>query len=339
MAKAKEIEGLDCHASAMTGIRLVLLTRLSEVCEFRAAALDWSSMSGVHDMRVASRRLRSVLRDFQPYLSEKVRQRRLRELARALGSVRDEDVAIAALEALIEEAPEEARAGLNEIIEERRRKREGAREALKGGIGETEVTALREKLAARVEQATQGRAGAAEGASDKGSGGKSFHDVGRELILKSLGEFLSLGASLYRPFEVEPLHQMRISAKRLRYALELFSACWGEALHAFAEEVAKMQGSLGDLHDADVWIEDFGQRLSRGAAEQSAPDSARIAAVWLLEHFMKERTRHYRHALTRWCEWEQTNFASRLKETLSEKAAKEKATESAEPEPTISSPS
>jgi CHAD domain-containing protein len=335
MAKAKEIEGLDCHASAVAGIRLVLLTRLGEVCDGRAAALDWSSMSGVHDMRVASRRLRSALRDFQPFLSEKVRQRRLRELARALGSVRDEDVAIAALEALSAEAPEEARAGLNEIIEERRIRRESAREALKGAISETDVAALREKLSARFEQAAQRREGSTEGANDKGSGGLSFSGAGREIIHNSLDEFLKLGESLYRPFEVEPLHQMRIAAKRLRYALELFSACRGEPLHAFASEVAKMQGSLGDLHDADVWIEDFGQRLSRGAqgaVEQSAPDPARIAAVWLLEHFMKERTRHYRHALTRWCEWEQTSFSQRLTETLSEKAA-----ESAEPEPTISS--
>jgi CHAD domain-containing protein len=338
MAKAKEIEKLDCHAPVAAGMRLVLLTRLGEMCGLRGAALDWSTMNGVHDMRVASRRLRSVLRDFQPYLTEKIGQRRLREVARALGGVRDEDVAIAALESLVAEAPEEAIPGLNEVIEERRVRREAARESLKGAIGEADISRLQEKLSTGFEQATPGRDEDGEGAISNDSGGKSFRDAGREIILKSLEEFLKLGESLYRPFEVEPLHRMRIAAKRLRYALELFSACWGEPLHAFASEVAKMQGALGDLHDSDVWIADFGKRLTRGegSAEVNAPapDPTRLAAVWLLEHFMKERTRHYRHALTRWCEWEQTGFSSRLKEALSENAV-----EAAEPQPTISSAS
>jgi CHAD domain-containing protein len=333
MAKAKEIEGLDCHAKAEAGVRLVLLTRLGEMCELRSAALDWSSMDGVHDMRVASRRLRSALRDFQPFLSEKLRQRRLREVARALGSVRDEDVAIAALESLRAEAPEEAVAGLHEIIEERRVRRESAREALKGAISETEISSLQEKLLLRFEQATRGRDDGSVNGNE--SGGQSFREMGREIILKSLEEFLKLGESLYRPFEVEPLHQMRIAAKRLRYALELCSPCWGEQLHTFASEVAKMQGALGDLHDSDVWIEDFGKRLARGgrpvAESAAAPDSARLAALWLLEHFMKERTRHYRHSLTRWREWAQTNFHSRLKETLSENSV-----ETAEAQPAAS---
>src|SRR2546421_11330099 len=102
MAKAKEIEGLECRAGAAQGMRLVLLTRLGEVCEHRAAALDRRGEDGVHDKRVASRRLRSVLRDFRTHMRgckqfEEARAE-LKRLADALRAVRDEDVAVSAIE-------------------------------------------------------------------------------------------------------------------------------------------------------------------------------------------------------------------------------------------------
>src|SRR4029453_12774743 len=101
MAKAKRIKGIDCKSVASAGIKLVLLTRFDELCSFQAAALDWSDPEGVHSMRVASRRLRSALRDFTPYLHKRRLSsvlKSLRDIADALGEVRDQDVAIMALE-------------------------------------------------------------------------------------------------------------------------------------------------------------------------------------------------------------------------------------------------
>ncbi|MBD0327168.1 MAG: CHAD domain-containing protein, partial [Pyrinomonadaceae bacterium] len=137
MVKAKKIEGLNCEGNAAVEIQRVLRERLEEMCEFRAQALEWSDPEGVHDMRVASRRLRSTLRDFKPYL----RARKLaavaadlKQVADALGAVRDEDVAIMALEELQREAPEEVAAGVAEIVDERRARQATARAALARAI-------------------------------------------------------------------------------------------------------------------------------------------------------------------------------------------------------------
>ena len=332
MVKAKLIEELDCHAPALAGIRLVLLTRLEEMCQLRAAALDWSDIEGVHDMRVASRRLRSALHDFRPYLRKKVRQKGLRRMARALGAVRDEDVAIAALQKLAAEVSEDAEAsedvaaGLNHIIDERSWRRERARKALERVISEWRVLRLREKLGFRFVRATQSPYEESPDAEANHSEGLSFRRAGSEIISKRLKEMYELGESLYHPFEVEPLHDMRIAAKRLRYAMELFSQCFGESLAPFSEEVAQIQDSLGELHDCDVWIEDLGNRLrqSYDAVEESTGSrhAAHVAAAWLLQHYTKARAKHYRRALARWREWEQVEFSSRLLETLSEDAEK-----------------
>src|ERR1700750_488555 len=99
MATAEKLEGFDCEAGALEGIRAVLRGRLAEMYDLRAVALRWEEIEGVHRMRVASRRLRSALRDFDDFIESKgVPQRRLKEVADALGKVRDQDVAIAALE-------------------------------------------------------------------------------------------------------------------------------------------------------------------------------------------------------------------------------------------------
>src|SRR4026208_1389793 len=123
MAKAKKIRGLKCNAPASQGIQLVFSTRFNEMIEWRKTALDWSDPEGVHSMRVASRRLRSTMRDFLPYVPKRsftsvIKQ--LKSLADALGDVRDQDVAIQALEEIAQKAPGEYPAALRQSIEKRK---------------------------------------------------------------------------------------------------------------------------------------------------------------------------------------------------------------------------
>jgi hypothetical protein len=129
---------------------------------------------------------------------------------------------------------------------------------------------------------------------------------------------------------------MRIAAKRSRYAIELFAPCWIEPIHSYAKEIARLQTSLGELHDCDVWIEEIGLALRETEREATAgadttgegkigdaaatydinSDGAqgrdRSAAVWLLAHFVRERAYHFRDALLRWHEWETGGFKARL---------------------------
>src|SRR5260370_14517342 len=97
MAKVKYISGLDCSAPADKMVRLVLRTQLKAMCDLRDKALEWHDPEGVHDMRVLSRRLRSAISDFKPFWRKSsVPRLKLRAIAKSLGAVRDEDVALAA---------------------------------------------------------------------------------------------------------------------------------------------------------------------------------------------------------------------------------------------------
>ncbi len=311
MAKAKEITGLDCAANALEWAAIVLRVRFEEVIERRDAALDFSDIEGVHAMRVATRRLRSALRDFLPLLKKrplkKVRKN-LKEIADALGAVRDQDVAILALEHLqaaaeIDQISEQIKEGIEKLLEERRAARETAQANLIQALDADGLAKLQTNFTAALDKAVR---------KNKRTRVVSFTEAGREAVAASLQELCDLGVSLYEPFKVERLHEMRIAAKRLRYAVELFTACWGERVAPFAVEIAEMQSFLGEVHDCDVWLENLSVRM-RGRQNGAVTGSEHKAAVWLLSEFIKTRTKNYRAALKLWSEWETTDFTERMR--------------------------
>ena len=314
MAKAKEIIGLDCAANALEWAEAVLRVRFEEVIELRGAALDFSDIKGVHGMRVASRRLRSALRDFLPLLKKRPLRRvrkKMKEIAGALGAVRDQDVAILALENLqaaaeIDQIGEQIKEGIETLLEERRAVRERARTNLTKTLAVGNTAGLQQDFTVALDKAVR-----------KNKRGRivSFNEAGREAVAASLEELCDLGGSVYEPFNIEKLHEMRIAAKRLRYAVELFTACWGAKVAPFADEIATMQSLLGEVHDCDVWLENLGGQM-RKRQNGAASASQQKAAVWLLSKFIKNRTKNYCAALKLWNEWEATNFTERMQATI-----------------------
>ena len=308
MAKAKRVKGIKCNTAAAAGIKLVLVTRFEELYAFREAALNWSDPEGVHSMRVASRRLRGALRDFTPYLRKRDLtsiQRQLKSLAAALGEVRDQDVAIMALEKIAKHAPAQVSTALKEYIDTRMEVRDRAREELTLLLDKTAFDELAASFSDGVDKATTATGTETE---------ITFRKMSQAVILDRLKELEKLSNSLFDPFEIEALHEMRIAAKRLRYALELFRQCWGSPLGTYANRCARIQTALGDVHDCDVWVESFTKQI---AAARKDKNNERVAAfVWLLGHFVKLRTKHLRQAFDRWCSWEAHDAGAKLRAAL-----------------------
>lgn len=333
MAKAKLIQGVDCDGPAAENIRQVLGLRLEEMCSLRERALDWNNPEGVHDMRVASRRLRGAVRDFLPYMSKRplfVCLKEIKEVARSLGCVRDYDVSMLELEKVAAKAPHEFSVGVRQVARHRQEGRKEARIKLTEVLDADAIAQLRENFVKALEAATAASAGP-RGATRKflsAPAGQTYREVARAVIVRRLEKFEELAGCFQRPLKVKPLHRLRIGAKHLRYAVELFEHCWGSdamlsvkaekpaagSLTFLAGKVAAMQASLGQLHDADVWIESFGE-LS--ANDQSVIDfDQRGTAIWLLSHFIKLRSKHLSEALMQWNEWRTENFSRQIREAI-----------------------
>jgi len=123
VARAREVE-LDCEASFALAAARVVEVRAAEVFEHSAGVLDLDDVEPVHDMRVATRRLRAALEIFEPCFPRKRHRktlRRVKALADALGERRDLDVEIELLGSLAGEVGGEPLAALVEDLRARQR--------------------------------------------------------------------------------------------------------------------------------------------------------------------------------------------------------------------------
>lgn len=74
----------------------------------------------------------------------------------------------------------------------------------------------------------------------------------RLIVAGRLDELRSFAAQALGPDAVTAQHDMRIAAKRLRYALEILGPCIGEPAEPARLAARDLQSALGDLHDCDV---------------------------------------------------------------------------------------
>jgi CHAD domain-containing protein len=156
MARAQPIPTLDCEDSFATAAAKVVSTRATEVFELRAGVLDLDDIEPLHDMRVATRRLRAVLEIFAacfPRRAQRTVLRDVKRLADALGARRDPDVQIAALVGHVEQAPAADRRGVEVLLDRLRGEQGAANAALSQALAEADRSDLRGRLEALVEEA------------------------------------------------------------------------------------------------------------------------------------------------------------------------------------------
>jgi hypothetical protein len=114
----------------------------------------------------------------------------------------------------------------------------------------------------------------------------------RRILAFRLDEVLFWRHSLTDPAALTDLHNLRIAAKRLRYALESFEICFPGSKRILGKLTA-LQEAVGDIHDVDVLIDILRSRLRvvDAAAEQAA------VQVMRSEGSAGEQSNRLRHVL------------------------------------------
>src|SRR5262245_40666535 len=115
MAKARPIEGLDAEEPYAAAAAKIVAVRSREVADQSRDVLEVADIERVHDMRVATRRLRAALEIFEPCFPAGPYADALaevKELADALGERRDRDVTIEALERFLDRVASPDRPGV-----------------------------------------------------------------------------------------------------------------------------------------------------------------------------------------------------------------------------------
>jgi CHAD domain-containing protein len=228
---------------------------------------------GVHDVRVAVRRLRSalaLLEDAPGFDVDDLKRwrKRLKDLAAALGAVRDLDVQIGRLSAYRDAHPE-LRAGLQPIWDEMTQERDKARgEMLDALDGDKIRDTLRTLHGFATEQ------------PDEPSDEETIlvrHFAGGA-VWRRYEDVLRHECQL--PTESAPvLHEIRIACKRQRYALEMFAHAFGSHVDPLIAILVTIQDCLG-AHQDCVVARGYLERSRAEASEASEASDQRALAVY-----------------------------------------------------------
>jgi CHAD domain-containing protein len=186
----------------------------------------------VHDFRVAIRRLEPLLVVFRSCFAPARRREALRQMAEAMslaGNVRDCDV----ISEEIGKLHGKGRARLQQEIAKRRARAAGK---LTAWIEAWSAAGLPEKWG---ENLLKPGAAVLEPAS-----------AATRTLPKLADEFLRAGdAAVARKASGRQLHRLRISAKQLRYTLEIFAGFYGPEAAKIIESVRQAQGLLGNINN------------------------------------------------------------------------------------------
>lgn len=205
---------------------------------------------GVHQSRVALRRLRSVLKVFRPaFDGHAIRawDAELGALARRLGAARDWDVFLEGTGAALAEALDGDQA-VPRLIQAAERERALAyaalAETLAGGAFRASVWHGVSLLADLDREWEPQRPEAAPDAPLPAFGA---------LVLRRRWKRLRAAGAAVEELPPAALHELRLDVKRLRYAAELFAALWpGKAPRRLLRRLAALQEALGRANDAVV---------------------------------------------------------------------------------------
>jgi CHAD domain-containing protein len=158
MAKARPIPELATAITFREAAAHTVETRALEVFEHAGGVLDTGDIERVHDMRVATRRLRAAMEVFSVCFPRKQFKRTLRDvkaLADALGERRDPDVHIEELERIAAALTRADASGIRSLEDALRAEQAAGNEALAAKLREIEDTDLRGRLEALVAAARQ----------------------------------------------------------------------------------------------------------------------------------------------------------------------------------------
>jgi CHAD domain-containing protein len=241
----------------------------------------------VHQLRVATRRLRATLRLFAPLLSRRfgdAAHRDLAWLAGAIGRTRDLDVLFAAVKTRARRLEPTLRAGLGPLGLAIQEKRSVAHSALVAALRTPRAHRLLRQLTAFVESPGARRRTPRLG------------DAAPDLIRPFVRAVRRAGRSLDADAEPAAFHRLRVRVKRLRYALETLRGLGDRPTRRLLTRLEDLQDTLGQSQDAAaqvVWLHAW-------AKTPGAPVETLLPTGALIELLARRGKKYCRRALRRW---------------------------------------
>ena len=253
-AERRKHPGIKAADTMAEAARKTLRFHFTRMVEHEPGTRLGEDPEELHDMRVATRRMRAALHVFGDHLEPQAMKpflRGLRRTGRALGAVRDLDVFFEKTKLYLDALPSERKGELEPLLAVWRAERERARERLIAHLDGPRHKQFTERFGVFLEKPN---AGARPWLT---AGGEALPHRVSHVLPAVLYERVSAVRAYDEPLaEADPplvrFHRLRIAGKFLRYTLEFFEEVLGAEAKPLIKTTRHLQDHLGDLQDAVV---------------------------------------------------------------------------------------
>ena len=257
-------------------VTTVLLARRARALKRHLKEAVAGDGHGVHQARVASRRLREavpVLAKGLEHTKAGKARKKIRRLTRALGSIRELDVTVALVDELArrETLP---RLALEQVRAHVIRERDKRLQTMTRRIERVNVSKLERRL---------GSLSAALEAAD----GDPWRKTLATRLLQRSKRLEAAVREVGQLYEAERLHRVRIGAKKLRYAMEVAAETGTTAAGQAVRTLKRTQDALGRLHDLQV-LQTHVADVQAQPSTTTLPDGG----LEVISRFLEEECRH-----------------------------------------------
>ena len=282
------VAGLDPGTPFHAAAAIILKAKAKPMFALEKAVRSGKDVEALHDMRVASRRVREAMEIFQPCYEAKAfrkHYRGVRRVTRTLGTVRNLDVCIDFFSGLRKRSDgTKERDAVAYLLNRKKGERKRAHKKMVQKLDKLDLKGMRQSLRAFFSDPVS------DGDAEEGNQDMVIRT--RAIVEDRLDNVFGYRTAIEHESDVDALHQMRIATKKLRYAMEtLYVAFDEDGFDEVYNRVKGMQEMLGNIHDLDVFVG------MAAEVKEEVEDRKRTRALVPGMIRMEERIRGQRHEL------------------------------------------
>lgn len=249
-AKTLKSPGVERNDTLAEAARKILRYQFAQMLLKEEGTRLGEDIEALHDMRVATRRMRAALDIFGESFTPKTTKtllKGLRQTGRRLGRVRDQDVFIDNARQYLLTLPEEQRPGLNPLITNWEDARQRYRQEMLTHLDSKAYRGFKEDFLVFVNTT-----GAGIHPQNTGFLTPSLvREIAPQLIYSCLADVRAF-EPIIDTATLPQFHALRIAFKKFRYAVEFFQEVLGQEVRQVIIDLKKIQDHLGELNDAQV---------------------------------------------------------------------------------------
>ncbi|HYR02018.1 MAG TPA: CHAD domain-containing protein [Syntrophobacteria bacterium] len=262
---------IGSHTPLWLAARALLAMRQKEFSRRWQQVQEGFDAEPIHDLRIASRRLREGVALFAPCYPAKPLSRiirRVKGVTRLLGDMRNTDEALLYFTSLAERTDDSTAAALATHIDSLRKERDREAKRLRAALESLSIKVLQHYF-----QKTLGNPFIFSLPPESADPLGTIGSYARQTIGERLSLVLELVPKARDEADIAAQHTLRIAIKHFRYRLEILSFLIARGSQEIIADLKHYQDLLGRMHDRDVFADQVRGAAFPPLAERSVLES------------------------------------------------------------------